>query len=155
MPCSNCFRAQKPCHIAEGYHRCDECIRLKVRCDGHEFADSLMRSLDELKRLKEEKKALTAQMMEMNRKFLVLASQEQRLECRAEELFKRGTLIAESDPRSYSGDPVASPSGDPLVNDVLPILEFDWSALDPAVLAQADQTAAAGSSGASQGAGGS
>jgi hypothetical protein len=48
-----------------------------------------------------------------------------------DKLFKRGSLIVKSDPVSYSRDPVASLISNPLINDLLPVLDFNWSILNP------------------------
>lgn len=129
MPCTACFRAQRLCRFAEGSARCGECIRKKVRCDGLDFAESLTRSLDELQRLHEEEEALADQMIQLNRKFMLVVAQRRRTKARADELFKRGTLIVESDPASFSGETEAV-AGDPFSSEVAPVSDFGWSSLD-------------------------
>lgn len=91
-----------------------------------------MHSMDELERVKKGKRALARQMMEINRILLIVLPQEQRLETQAEKLYKRGTLIVESDPASFAGEVPGATEGDPTSSEVAAASDFDWSALDSA-----------------------
>ncbi|CCF44766.1 hypothetical protein CH063_03421 [Colletotrichum higginsianum] len=47
MPCTRCFRAKRPCRIAEGSKVCQGCKNLKRPCDGVVVASSLRRLSDQ------------------------------------------------------------------------------------------------------------
>ncbi|KAM7182716.1 hypothetical protein V8F33_014079, partial [Rhypophila sp. PSN 637] len=90
MPCTNCFRNDRSCIILLGSSRCGECIGRKVHCDGNNFAPSLMRSIEEVRRLDVEEEELREQVLALNTKLLSTISRKRRARERADELFRRG-----------------------------------------------------------------
>jgi hypothetical protein len=105
-----------------------------------------MRDVEELKRISDEEKQLQEQLLAVNRKMLSLISRKHAIQSRAEETFKRGSEIVESDPSHFSGD-----TGDINTDVWSPSLDVDWANLDPNLLVQAGQDFVGGTAGASPG----
>lgn len=122
MPCTNCFRYQRTCVLAKGSSRCGECAKRRVACDGTNFAPALAKSLEGLDKLSKEED-------ELQERLLSVMRQKRILKARADELFRRGSLIVESDPASYSGEDAGPSSAGPSNSDDAGVPDFDWSAL--------------------------
>lgn len=134
MPCSNCYRAglrgkPRECVVADASKRCDECISRKIGCDGVEFADALIKNVDRLKELEEEEDRVLARLLAIKREKRVAKG-------KADELFKRGSLIVGSDPASRSGEAVTPSAAGPPDSEVAGFSDFDWSTLDLSLIDQ-------------------
>ncbi|KAK4181967.1 hypothetical protein QBC35DRAFT_510809 [Podospora australis] len=140
MPCTNCFRNGRSCVIDASSVRCKECIDRKVSCDGKDFAAALIRSIEETRRLAEEEEKLRAELLAVNSRLLSIASRKRATRERADELFRRGTLIMESDLSSFTGNPDDPPTVPTPVSSP-PNLLHQFS-LDVAADAAADAAAA-------------
>lgn len=130
MPCSNCFRSNRSCVIAEKSRRCRECIDRKISCDGNNFADALVASLERYRELDREEDELQARLLEVQSQLLSAMRQKRLVKQRADELFLRGQEIVESDPSSFAGTAGAG-EAPPAVT---PPLEIDWSLVDPTLV---------------------
>lgn len=142
MPCSNCFRSQRPCVIAPGSKRCRECVNRKIPCDGVDFASALFRSVEDLRILREKRRELQESVLSAQQALLSTMQQEESTQRRADELFRRGTMIVDAEleaslsskatpaPESFSPAAASQQAGSAFDSGFPPIPDADWVSFD-------------------------
>jgi len=133
MPCTFCFRQNRPCRMAEGSSRCAECTRRGRVCDGKFVGASLLKMLEETKKLeREETEAeealfiLQTQLSTAVGRLARIRRMKRSLKDRSAEAFSRGVQEVEEEDgvlNSEEGNVVGFLEGLGVPENV------DWSAL--------------------------
>ncbi|PTB34720.1 hypothetical protein M441DRAFT_63226, partial [Trichoderma asperellum CBS 433.97] len=132
MPCTYCFRKKIPCRMVEDSSRCYECVKRGRSCDGVLVASSLMRVLDQQKKLEAEEEAagealesLQSQLSELQVKLSEAVSRLARIRRTKSKMKERGSELVRRGMQELDEE-------DGVVNDLQHMgvpNDVDWSSL--------------------------
>ncbi|KAF4772774.1 hypothetical protein HER10_EVM0005325 [Colletotrichum scovillei] len=75
MPCTRCFRAKRPCRMADGAKTCQGCKNLKRSCDGLVVASSLQRLSDQRQEWEEKEEQASDALLDLHEKLARIQSE--------------------------------------------------------------------------------